>query len=363
MGLLKRGGGTMSEVIVVGAGLAGMTAAIHCARAGHEVRVLERYDRIGGMPAIHPSVDITPMRPERLGPWLGIELKPPYVVPMEFSRVYLYGRKHNVSVEAFHLYNVERGCRSTSIEAYLYGLARELGVKFEFGWWLKSQSDAAELPPNTIIATGLEVEAFEALNLPYQPVYGYILNGSYDGPPMMIGWFDDYTRDYNYLASANGVCFGLAFDRTPVGKGMGDRWRKQLLEDEGVDIPNWYVHEGVVATKSIRNPRLFNGNKILAGTLGGMQDPFFLFGVHSSLVSGKIAGIAIDDKSAAYDLFLQMSSGIKLSWIVRSLHTMLPHWIKNITLNSSFGVLERFTKTLQPLTEMALKTIPGFQEI
>jgi hypothetical protein len=353
----------MSEVIVVGAGLAGMTAAIHCARAGHDVRVLERYDRIGGIPDIHPSVDVTPMRPERLGPWLGIELKPPYVIPMEFCRIHSYGRKHDVPAADFHMYNVERGGRSTSIETYLYGLARDAGVKFEFGWWLKSQADAAGLPPDTILATGLEMEAFEALHLPYQPVYGYTFNGHYDGPAVMVGWFDTYTRDYNYMASANGVCFGLGFDRRPVGPELQERWRRQLSEDEGVDITNWHIHEGVVATRSIRNPRLFSGNKILAGTLGGMQDPFFLYGVHSSLVSGKIAGIAIDDKAAAYDLFLRMSSGIKLSWIVRQLFNLQPHRMKDLTLNASFNTLERFPKPLQPLAEMVLRTVPGFQKI
>jgi len=71
----------MSEVIVVGAGLAGLTAAILCARAGHEVRILERYKRVGGDPGHHPSVDSTPMLPIRMENLLGIELKPPQVTP------------------------------------------------------------------------------------------------------------------------------------------------------------------------------------------------------------------------------------------------------------------------------------------
>ncbi len=350
----------MSEVIIVGAGLAGLTAAIHCARAGHDVRVLDRYDRIGGIAEIHPSVDVTPMRPERLGPWLGFELKPPYVTPSTIFRAYSYGKKIDLVVENFYLQNVERGSRSTSIDSYLYGLAQEAGVKFEFGWWLKSQSDAADLPPNTIIATGLEIEVFEALNLPYVPIFGYIFNGRYDGPPVMVGWFDTYTKDYAYLASSNGVCFGLAFDRRPVGADLERRWRQQLLEQEGVDIPNWHIHEGVVASKS-PFPRLFSGNKILAGTLGGVQDPFLLFGVHSSLVSGKIAGIAIDDKAEAYDLFRKMTSAIKVSWAAKQVFSLQPHWLKKPAVGVYFDMLARFT--LQPLTEVVLKTVPGFQKI
>jgi phytoene dehydrogenase-like protein len=34
------------EVLVVGTGLAGLTASIECIRKGHRVKVLERYDDI-----------------------------------------------------------------------------------------------------------------------------------------------------------------------------------------------------------------------------------------------------------------------------------------------------------------------------
>lgn len=67
----------MAEIAVVGAGLSGLVAAINCARAGHKVTVLEKYDRVGGEPENHPSVDSTPMLPDRLGSYIGVELKSP----------------------------------------------------------------------------------------------------------------------------------------------------------------------------------------------------------------------------------------------------------------------------------------------
>lgn len=352
----------MAEVIVVGAGLGGLMAAIHCARAGHDVRVLECQDGIGGIKETHPSVDVTPMRPERLGPWLGIELKPPYVSPPTVFRVYNYGKRFEWPAEYHHLQSVERGSRSTSIESYLYGLALDAGVRFEFGYMIRSQSDTAQLPPNTIIATGLEVEVFDALNLPYQQVYGYIGNARFEGPPVMVGWFDDYSRDYNYMANLNGVVFALGFDRKPVGERMLERWTRQLSEDEGVEIANWVVHEGVVATRSISNPRLFCGNKILAGTLC-MQDPFCLFGVHSSLVSGKIAAIAVEDKAGAYDLFRKMSAAYKYSWVARTLFNIQPHWMRKAAVNVALGAMVRFPEAHRPVMELALNTVPGFQKI
>ena len=352
----------MAEVIVVGAGLGGLMAAIHCARAGHGVRVLERRESIGGIEKTHPSVDVTPMRPERLGPWLGIELKPPYVSPPELFRVYCYGRKYEWPAEYHYLQSVERGGRSTSIETYLYGLARDAGVEFEFGHMIRSQSDAAELPPDTIIATGLEVEVFEALHLPYQQVFGYIGIARHEGPPTMVGWFDDYSRDYCYRANLNGVVVVLGFDRRPVGGRMLEKWGSQLLRDEGVEIVEWVPHEGVVATRSISNPRLFSGNKILAGTLC-MQDPFCLFGVHSSLVSGKIAGMAIDDKERAYGIFREMSAAYKYSWTARTLFNLQPHWMRRMGLSVALGAMVRFPELHRPLMELVLNTVPGFQKI
>ncbi len=55
--------------------------------------------------------------------------------------------------------------------------------------------------------------------------------------------------------------------------------------------------EGAVGVKRLDNPRLFSGDKILAGTLAGLQDPLFFFGVHASLISGHIAAQAVDDKA------------------------------------------------------------------
>jgi len=42
------------DVLIVGTGLAGLTAAIECVRKGHNVRVLERNDNINtaGMPPL-----------------------------------------------------------------------------------------------------------------------------------------------------------------------------------------------------------------------------------------------------------------------------------------------------------------------
>ncbi len=353
----------MSEVIVVGAGLAGLTAAIHCARAGHDVRVLEKYDRVGGMPEVHPAVDGTPMQPDRISAFLDIPIGPPQVTPAQVVRLYAYGLRRELPGATLHFQAVERGTHATALETYLYDLALAAGVRFEFGWMLRSQSDAAELPPGTIIATGLYIEPFEALRVPHQAVYGYIGTGRHQSPPFVSCWFDTYTMDYNYVACTNGVVFGLGFARRPVGPDLLSRWDRQIREEEGIEFDNWAMHEGLVAGKRLDNPRLFAGNKILAGTIAGMQDPFLLFGAHSSLVSGKIAGIAVDDKEIAYGLFRRVVSPYKYAWLGKQVFDRVPHGGRRPAMRAGLKLWAANQKALQPVMDTVMRTVPGFMTV
>lgn len=350
----------MAEVTVVGAGLAGLVAAVNCARGGHKVRVLERFEHIGGDPYIRPAVDVTPLDPKRLGDFIGVRLEPPYVTPTEEFAIYVYGKRYLVPGSRMHLQSVERGSRSTSLDMYLYERAREAGVEFEMGVEMNSQKDFAELPPNTIVATGLEVEPFLALRRPYLEVYGFIGKTRYEGPPRIMGFFDHYTSYYNYCANANGVAFALAFDSRPVTESLRDEWDRQLREWEGMGFETWLPHEGVVATGKITSPCLFAGNKILAGTLAGMQDPFFLFGVQSSLVSGKIAALAVEDRERAWRLFHSFTSAYKYSWLYKRFFDAQPHFLRKRGLRLGFGAYLKYPSLMQPAIDIALKSLPGY---
>ena len=74
----------MSKVIVVGAGLSGMTAGICLARNGYEVEIWERGNALGGV-ALDQEIkikkpiaigDMTPFDIERLSQYLGFDLMP-----------------------------------------------------------------------------------------------------------------------------------------------------------------------------------------------------------------------------------------------------------------------------------------------
>jgi len=145
-----------------------------------------------------------------------------------------------------------------------------------------------------------------------------------------------------------------------VSDSMRDTWDRQLREWEGIAFEQWLPHEGVVATKKVTDPCLFAGDKILAGTLAGMQDPFFLFGVQSSLVSGKLAAIAVDDKERAWRLFHTFTSARKYSWLYKKFFDLQPHFARNLGLRLGFGLYLKQPRLLQPAIDIALKSLPGF---
>jgi hypothetical protein len=351
----------MAEIAVVGAGLAGLVAALNCAHAGHRVHVLEKYDRVGGEAESHPSVDSTPMYTERLGDFIGVKLEPPQVTPTGVLRFYCYGERFDMDGTLMSLHAVERGTRSTSIENYLYEQAKGVGVEFEFGWQLRSQADLAELPPNSIIATGLHPEPFIALNIPYQNVYGYTSRVKYDGEPKAAAFFNELTRDYCYLANANGIAYALFFDRSrPVPKDLVDVWAEHLFELEGIRFDNWMPFQGTVAVKRLDNPRLFVGDKIIAGTLASMNDPIFLFGVHASLVCGKIAADAVDDKAKAYEMYKELLSFYRTAWLMGRMMEHTPASLRRRLLRAFFCISKAKPELYNKLMSYQ---IPGLRQI
>ena len=354
-----------NEVIVVGSGLAGLTAALNLAREGRDVTVLERHDQVGGMPQVRPAVDVTPFDLGPVSKFIGVELGAPQLVPCERWNFYAFGQKVPMRVKEVNLYCVERGPRKTALDGQLHELCLEAGVKFEFNKDFKSQHDFAQLPPNSIIATGLYPNgAFESFNIPYQKVFGYIGRGKTDDYPCCAVWMDDYILDYAYYGSSNGVVFCLYFAREPVKDSEFERFRETQLEgQEGMHCSSWFYHEGLVPTAEFNTPRLFCGDKILAGTLAGGMDPFALFGVHGSLVTGKIAAIAISDKPRAYELFTRYTRYFNRNLRIRKVFNATPVALKKRMMGPQLQFSQDHIDKLAPLMNYFFKALPGYQEL
>ena len=309
----------MAERIVVGAGLAGLTAAINLRRRGHEVRVLERRDGVGGPSRDLPTGDLSytmgdgsPVELDKLHRYTGIDIAPA-CLPLPGIRVYSFGKRYDIAfppnVPAFL---VERGPRDSSLDMHLYRIAVGEGVRFEFNFPLRTRKDFQVLPPGTILATGIFPEAYHALDLPFVPGYGLFGQGrvaeGYIGPQVII-YMDRHTWDYAFFSTINGTAGALLFQRKRPLSEEAKRWfPSRLARDEGIELSEWYDVEDFGGEKellpllplgSIANPRLFHGKFILAGTLSGAQDPVLLFGIHGALVTGTIAAMAAEEPERA----------------------------------------------------------------
>jgi len=322
------------EQVIVGAGISGLVAAIDLARDGYSVLVRERRGEVGGVTDIKGLEgkvinigDGTPINLERLRAYTGIDISP-VAVPLEEVRNHMYGRTFDLQFAGnVPVYLVERGPRPTSLDVFLYELAVSEGVEFRFN---DTVTDFNGLPPDTIIATGLFGESFEALEVPHLPVYGYIAMGETDrSDPFVIIYFDRYTRDYAFYSRVNGACGAVLFSRgKPLDVSVKERFQRQLEENDGIHFDTWdAVNIGALPVKCPSNPRLFARNYILSGTLSGTVDPFLLFGVHGAFVSGKIAAMAVRDHHGALAEFARVNRNYRRGFLVSSIYRYFPMWL------------------------------------
>jgi hypothetical protein len=302
----------MGEKIVVGAGLAGLCAAINLRREGYDVRVLERRDGVGG-PARDMSTgeltyvmaDGTPMEVEKISRYIGIDVAPA-CVPLHSTRIYSFRKRFDIDFpKNVPAVLVERGSRKDSMDMYLYHIAAR-----------------EDLPPKSIIAAGLFEDAYKELGIPYVHVEGLFGQGmvadDYDGPNVIL-YMDRHTQDYAFFSTIHGLAGALLFQRKkPLSQEAKEWFPEQLKKDEGIEFPEWHnLDVGVLPMGSINNPRLFSGRFILAGTLAGAQDPVLLFGVHGALVTGKIAAMALSRPEEALKQFRKINLLWKLSYLNR----------------------------------------------
>ena len=351
----------MAEQLIVGAGLSGLVAAINIARTGRKVRILEKYKTVGGQPERWPAVDVTPMNPETLGAYSGISLGEPQIKKCKSLTGYFWGREYDVPVAGTNLCCVERGPRKTGLEGYLLDIAQSEGVVVEFEQPVLGQGDIAKLPRDTIIATGLYAESFDALGVPYE--MGYCFGGkghTADRDSEALIYFNNYTNDYAYWASLNGIDMMFFFTRNPISKKAFATFEREIEKTQGFRYTEWLEGYGPTPTVKLTNPRLFVGGKILAGTISGMMEPFALFGVHGALVSGKIVAMAVDDKRDAWNEFNRSLTGWKSRLLSRKIYNRTPMFARRVAVVGFNEILARIGDPASAILEGAFHAVPGY---
>ena len=357
----------MREEVIVGAGLSGLVAAINLARQGFKVFVRERRESAGGLTDIKGLEsrlinigDGTPINLERMSAYIGIDISPA-TVPLRECRNHIYGRTIDVKfAQKTPAYLVERGPRRTSLDVYLYELALSEGVDFSFR---DTVEDFDSLPPDSIVATGLFDGAWEALDVPHLPVFGYLaVSETEDLLPRVIIYFDEYTRDYAFYSQVNGARGAVLFSRgKPLDPDVKDRFKDQLARNDGIEFDAWdAVNFGALPVRHIKNPQLFAKNKILAGTLSGTMDPFLLFGVHGALVSGKIAAMAVTDHWGALQEFKRINKYYSQGWLRAQAYQQMPMWLLKRVTWTAAGMYEKIAPYLG---DKLFHLLPGFGRI
>lgn len=341
------------KIQILGAGLSGMIAAIDLSRHDYEVTILEGAPGIGGLGNFHPSTHGTPIDGPAAWKYIGLDLSSCFVPPKAF-RCYLGKRGFDLDPEGLFL--VERGPRESSIDHLLYREAQKVGVKFEFSQVIRKHRD---LPPGSIIATGLFPELYEELGVPKLQAFGWATRMEMQRPPELVAYFDNYIGDYYYSAVVNGIFFGMLFQRSPVPREIMERCRDFLREREGLESPDWFYATNYVPVIDPDNPRLFAGDKILAGTIAGMMDPVFLFGINGAVLSGRIAARAVYERDEAIKDFKHYTRNFRLNHRARKWGEKMPPQLRMLWGRLFLALPEFIRRALVPTSKIG---IPGIKE-
>jgi flavin-dependent dehydrogenase len=348
----------MAEVTIVGGGLSGMTAAINLSRRGHDVVVLEREERPGGSALYHPSGQGTPLRLDALQKYIGFDITPG-IEPIKNMSEIVGGKELRVDPSLINGIFFERGPRSTSLDSYLYELAAEAGVEVRFGTPVSSREDMAQLPPNTIVATGLHFEGFDSLGVPYLTSHHFTYKGTCDPDLNFVHMFHDtYTSDYGYTSAFRGIRYVHLFNRrVPISLEGRERFAEHVAEFDGFEVPEWNSFTFPVPAASLQTPRIYVGSKILTGTLAGAMDPVAFFGLHGALVSGRIAALAIEDKERAWQEFRKCVSVFPVAYLLSRAMQLQPRRMNVLAFWMAFKNFER----LKLVRKIIREGVPGYR--
>lgn len=296
------------EALVVGAGPAGLVAAVNLAREGFLVTVAEKEKQVGGNPEWHPSAHATPLKGPETWEYIGIDCSPCFVDCSERCDVYMNENKLQIGRIPQSLWVCERGGRKSSLDYFLYEIAEKEGVRFEFGKTVK-QKDLERAPERTILATGLTTGMYANLDKPCGNYAGYHAFCDHPVEDYRASiYFGGLGKEYGYTSAINGIWYCLLFTRRDLPEENLKYFAGMMEKYEGKKITEWRKFYGSTPKGA---PVLFEKDRyILTGTLAGFIETNLGFGITGALISGKIAALAVIDPEKAKAEFDSFTAGI-----------------------------------------------------
>jgi flavin-dependent dehydrogenase len=296
------------DILIIGAGPAGMVAAVNLKREGFNPTVIEKQEQVGGEPGWHPSVHTTPVAMPGLWDYIGVDLTEAFVDCTGNFKFFVAGNEVDMTsvLAKDGMWNTERGDRPTSLDSILFREAEKEGVDFEFGRTF-IEDDFAKAPKGTIVATGLTPGMYDWLGIDYTVFAGYWANTEIEDDFVSTAFYlGGFSNEYGYACALNGVWYVLLFARRGVPEEQLEAFRKQLEKIEGRTFDKWRTFKG----NTPNGPRLFHKDFILTGTAAGVVEPAFGGGITGALLSGKIAAMAVTDPEKAEAEFNKYTDGI-----------------------------------------------------
>jgi flavin-dependent dehydrogenase len=293
-------------VVVIGGGPAGLMSAIHLARCDRAVSLYDR-PRTSNRRSVHTSrFDLG-----RTCDYLDIDLTGCFQRVIS-ETIYFYGRR---LIRQNRTYACERGSGRASLDCTLRRIAIQTGVNIVER--RVTIDDAISHVGPTIIATGLSPDFYHRLDIGHIRISGHEARIPYSNEVTLTSYKNGYTNeDFAYMASINGIIYTLLFSRNGLDTDSLSRYQEELRQTTGLEFPKWNRFEGYVPTR----PRLTSDDFILAGTLAGVIDPFFLSGVVAALVSGKVAADAVLSPQHARREYDRL---VKYFGVKRNLHRLM----------------------------------------
>lgn len=322
----------MKQIKIVGAGFAGLTAAINLARSGYEVTVYEKQNGIGGNPQARPDPAITPIDLFLLHKTIGFDISP-VVKPLSKGHLRLWGETYDLHPrDELPIFMLERGARKTSFDSFLYNLAIDSGVKVEFGQDFQTEKDFMDLPSDSIIACGLEWDVHKTMKIPHNVVCAYVAKGKVDFNEATGSiYMNKYSNDYGFCSTINGLSYGFLFQKDkPVDKNAFEDFVNDVEQVEEYKFKTWKeVTFGSLPHKTFSQVNLYWRDKILAGSIGGSIEPILGFGMLGALISGKIAAIAVEDPGRAEIEFKKLNRLYKPELFLKRFWNISPQIVRS----------------------------------